>query len=236
MKRLNLLLSIACLLPLAASAAAPTQSPTPFTATYKVLRKGSPLGTSTLSLHKNDDGTWVYSSSLEAKSGFAALLGGSIKESSHFRLDDGRVEALDYDYHLHASVKNSERHMRVDWKAGTVNVTGSKGEYNYKTQPGLVERHLLVLALGRAVADGQTHVSLPVAGKKRIKTQTYALDGDDTIKVPLGSVDTQRVKRTHDDKGYQVWFAPERFGTAPVKLTQESGGDITLLLKSYTEQ
>lgn len=233
-KRLFVPLILACLLPLVAGAAS-TPSLTAFSATYKVLRKGSPLGTSTLDLQKNDDGTWTYSSSLEAESGLAAMLGGSIKESSRFRLEDGHVQALSYDYQLHSSFKSRERHMDVDWKTDTVTVDGSKGSHHFKTKPGLVERHLLVLALARAVTNGQTDIALPVAGEKRIKKQTYTVSGHESLDVPLGQIDTVRVERTHDDKGYQVWFAPERFGNAPVKLSQESGGDITLLLKSYKQ-
>ncbi len=230
-KRLAPLLALACTLPLAAGAAG-TPEPAPFTATYQVLRKDSPLGTSTLEL-RHDGDRWVYTSALEAKSGLAALLGGGLSETSRFRIRNERIEALDYDYRMHTSLKSRERHMRVDWKDGTVSVDDGKKSHTYPTQPGLVERHLVVQALGRAVANGKTDITLPVGGKKRVKTQTYAVTGKETVEVPLGRIEAVHVKRTHDDKGFQVWFAPQRFGTAPVKLSQESGGDITLLLKSY---
>ncbi len=227
-----LLLSLAATTPLAATAA--TASPVaPFTATYKVLRKGSPLGTSTLSLRRNDDGSWTYSSSLEAESGLAAVLGGSLEESSRFEFTDDRARALAYDYRMHTSFKSRELHMRMDWKDGRVTVDDGKGTYRYDTEPGLVERHLLVLALGRAAARGDTDITLTVGGKKHAKAQTYRVTGKQRLDVPAGSVQAIHIERTHDDKGYQVWFAPEKYGTAPVKLSQESGGDITLLLKSY---
>ncbi len=229
------LAALLCTAPLAAMAGgAPAGSPLqPFTATYKVLRGGSPMGTSTLNLRRNADGTWTYRSSLDAESGLAALLGAGIKETSRFRWHDGRIEALDYDYHLKTAVMGKQRRVRVDWKTGTVRVrTGDDGEFDYKTQPGLVERHLLVLALGRAVGNGETSIALPVAVKDRVQTQTFAVNAHHTVKVPAGSFDTARVVRTHDDKGYSVWFAPKRFGAIPVKLSQEAGGDITLLLES----
>ncbi|HET7269298.1 MAG TPA: DUF3108 domain-containing protein [Oleiagrimonas sp.] len=237
MKRYRTLLAtLFCLLPLAVMAAdtakpAPLQ---PFTATYKVLRKGDPLGTSTLSLTRNADGTWTYRSSMQAEHGLAALLGGSIRESSHFRWHDGRIEALGYDYKMHLAIKDEQRHVKVDWQAGTVSVhTSDDGNFSYKPQPGLVERHVLVLALGRAVAAGKTDIALPVAVKDRVQVQTFAAQDKASVTVPAGTFQAVRVNRTHDDKGYSVWYAPTRFGSAPVKLFQQSGGDITLLLKTF---
>lgn len=234
-----ILIALLCVAPLTAMAAdAPGATPPqPFNATYKVLRKGSPLGTSTLSLRHNADGTWTYQSRLKAQSGLAALLGGSLEETSRFRWHDGRIESLDYDYELRSSIKNKQRRVHVDWEADTVKVeTGSDGDFSYKPQPGLVERHLLMLALGRAVVDGQTAIDLPVAVKNRVQKQTFAVRGHDTVKVPAGSIDSVRVVRTHDDKGYTAWFAPKRFGAIPVKVSQDGGGDITMLLESVQKQ
>lgn len=236
MKYRHTLLALLCLLPLTALAANTTKTtpPQPFTATYKVLRKGSPLGTSTLSLTRNEDGTWTYKSSLEAQHGLAALLGGSIHEISKFRWHDGHIEALSYDYRMHTAVKSKQRHVKVDWKTDSVKVhTSDDGDFHYKPQSGLVERHMLVLALGRAVAAGKTQIALPVAVKDRVQTQTFAVQGKSDIKVPAGTFKTVRVDRTHDNKGYSVWYDPAKFGAVPVKLSQESGGDITLLLKSF---
>lgn len=224
-----------CALPLAAPAVGSTSpaTPRPFTATYQVLRKGSPLGVSTLTLRRNADGTWTYRSQLDAKSGVAAMLGGHIDEASRFRRHDNRIELVSYDYHMHVTFKNRQRHISVDWKTNTVSVHGHDGDFHYAAQPGLVERHLVVLALGQAVADGQTNITLPVAVKDRVETQTFAVRGAASVTVPAGTFQAVRVDRTHDNKGYAVWYDPARFGTAPVKLTQESGGYITLLLQTF---
>lgn len=231
--KLTILLGLVPLTALASGTPPTAAPPQPFTATYKVLRKGSPLGVSTLTLNKQTDGTWVYRSSLKAEHGLAALLGGHLDESSHFRLHDGRIESLGYDYDLHASLASKQRRVRVDWRAGTVSVhTGDDGDFSYKPKPGLVERHLLVLALGRAVAEGKTEIALPVAVKDRVQIQTFVVRGRENITVPAGQFDAIHIARTHDDKGYSVWFAPKRFGNVPVKLHQQAGGDITMLLKS----
>lgn len=237
MKKRRKLAILSCLLPVAAMAAGHTakpRPPQPFSATYKVLRDGSPLGVSTLTLTQNADGTWTYRSMLDAQSGLAALLGGSVDETSHFRWHGGRIESLAYDYKLDTAIMGKQRHVTVNWHDDTVTVrTSDDGTFHYKPQPGLVERHVLVLALGRAVAAGKTRIGLPVAVKDRVETQTFAVRGTEPLKVPAGTFHATRVERTHDDKGYTVWYDPQRFGNVPVKLSQQSGGDITLLLKHY---
>jgi hypothetical protein len=227
-----LIITLLCLLPMAAAATgtAAAVPPTPFTATYQVLRKGSPLGTGQMTLRHDADGTWTYQSKIRAESGLAALLGGNIRETSRFRWHDGHIEALSYDYHLHTSIKSRQRKVRVDWNADRVTVQTGGDTYTYKPQPGLIERHVLVLALGQALAAGKTQVALPVAVKDRVETQTFAVKGHQSVEVPAGSIQAIRVERTDKSKDYAAWFAPKRYGDAPVKMT---GAHITLLLKSY---
>lgn len=216
-------------------ASTPPAPPQPFTATYQVLRDDSPMGTSSMSLKRNADGNWAYVSHVTADSGLAALLGAKVDETSHFRVQAGQFEALAYDYRMHVAFKTRTRHVDVDWKSNTVQVKSSKdGAYHYKTQPGLVERHLLILQLGRLIAAGKRHITLPVAVLDRVKTQTFVARTKASVTVPAGTFEAWRVDRTHDDKGWSAWYAPDVCGTAPIKLTQESGGNFTLLLKSCT--
>lgn len=227
--------TLLCLLPFTAVAAeaAGTAPPQPFTATYQVLHQGSPLGVARLGLTRDSDGTWTFRSAMKATHGLAALLGGTVSETSRFRWHNGRIESLSYDYRLHIAFKRRQRHVTVNWKADTVTVrTSDDASFTYASQPGLVERHLLVLALGRAVVAGQTRIALPVAVKDRVKIETFAVRGTTSVKVPAGTFAALHVVRTHDSKGYSVWYDPGHFGSVPVKLSQRSGGDFTLLLES----
>lgn len=216
-----------------ASAAAPPAPPQPFTATYRVLRDGSAVGTSTLTLQHMPDGRWLYRSSLQATHGLAALFGASVHEQSTFRWRDGRPEALSYDYRLASGIKDRHRHVQVDWATQRVRVDiDGRHHFRYAAQPGLVERHSLPLALALALRAGQQHMNLPVAVKDRVQMQHYALVGRERVQVPAGGFDAERVNRVGDDKGFAAWYMPERY-LAPVKLSQRSGGHITLLLISY---
>lgn len=211
--------------------------PTAFTATYKVLRHGSAIGESTLSLSRANNDTWNYTSAMRGTSGMAALLGASVKENSRFRWHGGRPEAVAYNYDLDAAIKHKQRHVTVNWTTGKVAVDdGKKGHFDFATQPGMVERHLLPLALGYALAaGGKNQLTVPVAVQNRVQMQSFKVIGKDSVDVPAGHFDAVRVDRTDDNKGFSAWYMPARY-PVPVKLAQTDGGDITLLLKSFTPQ
>jgi hypothetical protein len=222
-----------------AHAAAETRAnaaPTAFTATYAVMRNGSPIGTSTLVLEKRPDGHWRYRSSLKATHGLASLLGADLKEVSVFRWQGGRPEAISYDYDLDAGIKRKQRRLRVDWQAHRVSVeVDGKHHYTYASVPGMVERHSVPLALLSALEDGHHgDIKLPVAVRNRVSEQSYRIAGRESVKVPAGTYDAERITRTDYDNGFTVWYAPAHF-QAPVKLSQRSGGQLTMLLKSYRQ-
>ncbi|RAP59358.1 DUF6134 family protein [Oleiagrimonas sp. MCCC 1A03011] len=206
-------------------------TPAPFTATYQVLRNGSPIGESTLRLTR-DGSDWTYVSHMRGTSGLASLLGASVDETSRFRWHDGKPEALSYDYRMEAAIKSRQRRVQVDWVKDTVQVTDGGKRFDYAAKPGLVERHSMPLALGYALADGARHVALPVAVKDRVEIQRYAITGKSEVNVPAGRFDAVRVDRTDDSKNFSAWYVPKRY-PVPVKLAQRAGGHLTLLLKSF---
>ena len=209
-------------------------APTAFTATYKVLRGGSPMGTATISLQDDGDGQWTYRKSVKGTSGLAAMLGASVDETSRFRWKGDLPEALSYDYQLRTGIKDRERHLRVDWDTKQVTVEGSKGTETYPARPGIVERNTLPLALGVALQAGKQEAAFAVAVRQEVQTQRFRVTGKETVKVPAGSFHAERVDRTDADRGFSAWYAPKRY-PLPVKLSQHDGGDLMMELVSYSK-
>lgn len=206
--------------------------PKAFTATYNVLRGGEPLGVATIQLRAAGDGQWIYSKNVEGTSGLAALLGASSKESSRFRWKGDVPEAISYDYRMQAAIKQKQRHLSVDWTAGQVSVDDGKDVETYPAHPGMVERNTLALAVGLALRDGSQQIALPVAVRQEVQTQNFKVSGRETVKVPAGSFNAERIDRTDADRGFSAWYAPDRY-PLPVKLAQHDGGDLVLELVSY---
>ena len=208
-------------------------TPTAFTATYKVLRDGSPMGVATISLHDDGNGQWTYRKDIKGTGGLAAMLGASTHETSRFRWKDGLPEALSYDYKLNTGIKNTQRHLRVDWSTHQVSVDGSKGTETYPAKSGMVERNTLPLALGLALQAGKQQVALAVAVRQEVQTQHFKVTTKETVNVPAGRFDAEQVERTDAELGFSAWYVPERY-PLPVKLSQHDGGNLVMELVSYT--
>ncbi|MEO8777995.1 MAG: DUF3108 domain-containing protein [Rhodanobacter sp.] len=210
-------------------------TPTAFTATYKVSSGGSPLGVATITLHNEGNGQWTYRKDVAGTGGLAAMLGASMHETSRFRWNGDLPEALSYDYELQTGLKTKQRHLRVDWSTHQVSVDDGKRTETYPAKPGIVERNTLPLALGVALQAGQQHVTLAVAVRQEVQTQQFKVAGKETVNVPAGRFDAERVDRTDVERDFSAWYAPKRY-PLPVKLSQHDGGDLVLELVSYRKQ
>lgn len=232
-----LALVLLCLaLPAPAAPAGNSASIAPFTATYEVLRNGSTIGVSTLSLQRDRDGRWSYRSTIRATHGLAALFGADMNADSLLRWRDGRPEAVSYDYRFDAAFKHKRDWIRVDWSAQRVrNVVDGHHTYHYATEPGMVESHSIPLALLVALRRGQQAIDLPVAVKDRVEHQQFKVAGPVAVKVPAGDFQTLRVSRVGDDKAFTAWFDTRHRYETPVKLSQRSGGQLTMVLKDYRQ-
>lgn len=218
-----------------ASASMATSAPqlSPFSAEYVLSKDGKVIGTSVFTLDALDDGVWRYASVTQGTAGLAKLLGAEVEESSLFRLRAGHAELLRSEYRLDATLHTQSRQTRVDWDASTVSVTDSrKGTHSYPTRPGLLDRHLLPLALGRHL-DVAGQFGLQVATHDNTEVQHYRVAETERIEVPAGTFVALRVRRVDPGKHLSAWYAPGRF-PVPVKLVQDGGDHLTLELKSFS--
>lgn len=214
----------------AAFAAAP--APTPFTATYQVSQGGQLIGEAVVTLKSAGNGQWVYSNQTKGTAGLAAALGANSNETTTFRWNNGAPETVRYDYAMDAGFKSKQRHTEVNWNSGQVTVDEGKGPMNYPSAPGMVDRNTTPYAVGLALREGKQDVALPVAVKRNVETQQFKVAGKETVKVPAGSFQTERVVRGGDEKAFSAWYAPQKY-PVPVKLSQSDGGNLELQLVSY---
>ncbi len=204
-----------------------------FTARYEVTRNGAPMGAATLSLHAEGQGVWIFNTNIQGTAGLAALLGASIRQTSRFRWRGDLPEAISYDYQLNAAIKHKQSHLRVDWSKNKVTTVQGKEHHSYPASPGIVERNTTPLALGLALRQGKCHIILPVAVKQEVQTQTFEVSAKETVKVPAGTFQAERIDRTDADRGFSAWYVPDRY-PVPVELSQHDGGTLVMKLVSFT--
>ncbi len=133
---------------------------------------------------------------------------------------------------MDAAIKSKQRHTEVNWTTGQVSVDDGKGPMTYTSAPGMVDRNTAPYAIGLALRAGKQSFALPVAVKRNVETQQFKVNGADSVKVPAGSFQAQRVVRTDSDSAFNAWYAPQKF-PVPVKLAQSDGGNLELQLVSF---
>ena len=231
-RNLGALLAIALAGVAGAAIAAP---PLPaFTAHYRVLQNGTPIGKATLTLAPGADGTWTFTTESQGTAGLASLLAASTREVSDFTWVGDLPQGVSYDYTMQSALKQKHRSVRFDWASHSIDVDDG-GTFHFATQPGAVERHTVPLALAAGLAAGKTSFTLPVAVRDRIDTQHYAVKSKQQVSVPAGTFDASRVTRTDGGDAFDAWFAPSKL-PAPVKIDQHGKNDFSLELESWSAQ
>jgi len=212
----------------AIAAAAPLPA---FTAHYRVLQNGSPIGKATLTLAPAANGTWNFTTQSHGTAGLASLLAAGTREVSTFKWVGDAPQGISYDYTMTSALKQKHRSVRFDWSRHTVEVDDN-GTFHFASRPGTVERHTVPLALAASLAAGKTDITLPVAVRDRIENQHFTAQGKQDVSVPAGTFDATRVSRT-DEGDFEAWFAP---GTlpVPVKIEQRGKNDFSLELESWS--
>jgi len=205
--------------------------PTPFTATYQVLRDGEAIGQATITLKSLGNGEYEYSNQMKGTSGLAAMLGINSSSITRFRWNNNAPETESYTYKL-TGFKPKERVMQVNWSSNQVSVNDNKGAMSYAATPGMVDGNTMPLALGLGLASGNQNITLPVGVRQQVEHQQYKVQGAETVKVPAGSFQAERVTRTDSDKHFDAWFVKQY--PLPVKLMQTEGGSMTLQLAQFS--
>lgn len=203
-----------------------------FTAQYRLLRNGSPIGTATLTLASSADGSWTFTTDSRGTAGLAALAGANTREVSVFSWVGDLPQGIRYDYALTTAFKDKHRSVRFNWPDNTVEVD-DQGLHRFAAQPGAIERHTIPLALAAGLRAGQQQFTLPVAVRDRIEMQHYAVQAAQSVQVPAGNFDATRVARTDGSEGITAWFAPSKL-PAPVKIEQRGKDDYVLELERWS--
>lgn len=202
----------------------------PYRANYEVLRNGLMQGMATITLERTTDGNWDFRTQTTGTRGLAGLAGIAIFEQSILRWRERRPELVRYTFDQHAAWKSRKRSLSLGGDTILSNFDGH--EAAFAREPGVVDRHAVVLALAADLAAGASHLSYRVADKDKIETHTYRNAGEEPTEVPAGRYETVRVERVREKPGRTTtsWLAPV-LGYMPVRIVQREPDGETLEMR-----
>ncbi|MBO0613055.1 DUF3108 domain-containing protein [Thiothrix fructosivorans] len=207
-------------------------APDAFQASYTVTAKGLEMGVMTTSLRYNGN-TYTYQKRTEAN-GLAALLSGdTLTERSTGKKNGEELIPAQYMHHH----KNKKKDKKDEFSfvtptqtSGTFNGTA----YQLTVPDGTLDMATLELYLMDALAAGKP-LNYHIVSRGKLQDYRLRNVGKETISVPAGEYDCEKVEVVHTDGERQtiLWLAP-KLNYAIVQVRHKEDGDtIETRLKQY---
>ncbi|TMO88086.1 DUF3108 domain-containing protein [Pseudoalteromonas ruthenica] len=186
-----------------------TSALTEYSAEYHVTRQGERHGKARRALTRIDDSHYQlsYRSDIEWM-----IFSDEREETSRFQFSDGEVTPIYYTMERTGTGPDKEYKISFDHSNQQVFSNESKYALDCPWKADYQDVLSYQIALRKALAEGQERFAYPIVDKKG-NSREYAFEvvGTETITLPIGNVETVKVKRLYDNDKRQAiaWFAPK---------------------------
>ncbi len=190
---------------------------------YEIEWNGIALGEGTISLAREADGCYQYTSTTDPIA-LVRWTYGSPREQSRFCIEDGQLFAQQFEYSIKKRSKEGFR-LDFDWAAKQVRtLKGGVMTQRDVPQPAydrfLIREAVRLWVIRHQAGEAPAEAEFTMVDDDRIKTYRFAVIGPETIDTPTGKIDTVRVDRTDSAKRpSHYWMAPS-LDYVPVKIEQ----------------
>lgn len=197
----------------------------PFEARHQLSVDRFAIGEQRVVLRRDGD-IWHYSARTRP-TGLARLFRRDrLEEQSRFRLIDGRIRVIDYEFHHTGRRQPRHAFLQFDWALGRVinDVAGER--WQMPIPPGTLDKLSVQLALALELAGGARELAFDIADGGKLKRFRFRVVGEERLSLPGGQFDTLRLRRLREDQDRDTWLwcAPE-LGFLPVQVRQREHED-----------
>ena len=197
-----------------------------FSATYKVSY-GILHGEMTLELRRDNDGGYIYETSLTPRGIVTLFRRGSIVETTSLDIDDGVLRPVDY--RSTDTIANPARNTVYLFDTPPGRVTGVyKGrDVDEPLRPNGHNRISAHVAVMLAMNTGASMTSIPVFDRARWREFEFETFAGQSVKTPLGEFETVEIRYSSEKKN-KSWslHCAEALDYAPVMIVYREDDDI----------
>lgn len=210
----------------------PSSIPRGYSAEYQAHRLGLTVEAKVDFRHQGD--RYVYETLIQPRGLLSVARRDRIIERSVLEMGDDRLRNVSYSYRHEGRKTNSGRErvteMEFDWIKGEVTGEHNGREIALKLTPDTVDRSALQLAMMEKVRLGHRSFSLQVVDRRRIVSYDFTVHGPETIRTPMGVLETMVAVRKVEERGLTVrtWFAPS-LEYLPVRMEYEDDGLVVVM-------
>ncbi|MGD2138367.1 MAG: DUF3108 domain-containing protein [Gammaproteobacteria bacterium] len=212
------LLLAATLLAAAAAAALPE-----FEASFELRRDSLRIGTTTLSLSRDDNGQYRYESRTRPSSWTAWVLRDRRHESSRGHLDATGIRPLEYHYERRSGGRERTARLLFDWEGMRVENQVDGSRWGMHIPAGTLDKLASQLGMILALQRGESDITFKIADGGRLKEYRFRVLGKQTLEVPAGTFATVKLTRQRENSQYEthIWCAPA-LDYFPVRIRQRA--------------
>lgn len=179
-----------------------------YTAHYVLSRRGTERGEASRLLERLNDDQWRYYTATSAR---LLIFTDRRKNETFFRMEEGRVKPLLFDYNREGTGSDQSLRVRFDY-ANEALVSEGDTEIEAAWSAGLLDPNAVLHQLQLDVAGEGDNWTYPLVNERGdYRDYEFARDGTETLTLPYGTFDTVRVVRVRDNNRRETifWFAPE---------------------------
>ena len=198
-----------------------------YEAIYEVGLNGLNVGELKQTLETLDDGTHELFSRTKAKGVFKLIKSDVIRETSTVTMTDGEVRPQQYIYDRSDSDKDKHIELNFDWSVGEVAIDDKKQPWVLDIEDDTHDKHAYQLQLMLDLQADTESLTYQIADGGKLKTYEIAVLGRETVKTPLGKIETIKLRRERDadsERETTLWCAPS-LGNLPVRLEHKEKDD-----------
>jgi len=202
----------------------------PFHASYDVYRNGKLSGTLDVTFELDGD-HWTMSSEGRGTHGMARFLRVQDNEYAQGELVDGRFRPQQYSHQTRVAGVDDAWTAEFDWPAGKVNIARGRKNIELEMGPQTLDSLSLKLEIQRRIRDQEPDLQFMLAGKDKIKEETFQVGRPERLGTKLGCLPTILVERINlgSTRYSRTWHASQlEFIMARLELGKSNGDDIEM--------
>ena len=211
--------------------------PVLFEANYSIKIKGAKVAEMTRKFSKLDNGNYQYHSETVTTGIVSLFRKDRIVETSHWYLDNPEFIPLNYFYDHSGSKKKRKVNISFDWDNNRITNSIDGSSWKMPAEPRVLDKLLYQLAIMYDLQAGGKNLSYTVADGGKTKIYNFEYLGEETIKTPLGALETVKLERhkPNSRRKSTLWCARD-LSYLPVKVENiEKDGRVTVaLIQSLT--
>jgi hypothetical protein len=204
----------------------------PFKATYAVTYRGLRAGNIIFELVREENGQYVYRSTVEPTFLARMIISPHAKEMTRFVITQDAVQPLEWKLDDGESGSSKDGHVRFDLNSRRVQGTLEKKRVDFPLEPRIQDRLSVQIEVMRALLEGEQPGEIPLVDDERIKYYIYRQTKTERVKTPLGTFDTlvYESSRPSSKRLSRMWHAPT-LGYVPVRAEQVRDGRMETIMQ-----